>query len=92
MKTKTTKFEIFCENHPPTRHIKNKKIDFAPCIKSIMAKNFLSTNLKRFLGLIKSPWRVHTYRALIVPNWPKWQSLNPHNFTKNDHRWNIFSN
>ena len=32
------------------------------------------------------------YRALIVPNWPKWQSLNPHNFTKNDHGWNIFSN
>ena len=28
----------------------------------------------------------------MVPNWPKWQSLNPRNFTKNDHRWNIFSN
>ena len=26
------------------------------------------------------------YRTLIVPNWPKWQSLNPHNFSKNDHR------
>ena len=26
------------------------------------------------------------YRALIVPNWPKWQSLNPRNFMKNDNR------
>ena len=32
------------------------------------------------------------YRALIVPNWPKWQSLYHHYFTKNDHKWNIFSN
>ena len=23
------KFEVFNENHPPTRHIKNKKIDLA---------------------------------------------------------------
>ena len=23
---------------------------------------------------------------------PKWQSLQPRNFTKDDHRWNIFSN
>ena len=30
-------FEIFYENHPPTRHIKYKKIDFVPCNKSIMA-------------------------------------------------------
>ena len=26
------------------------------------------------------------YRALIVPNLPEWQSLNPRNFMKNDHR------
>ena len=25
-----TKFEIFCENHHPTRHIKYKVIKFAP--------------------------------------------------------------
>ena len=31
------KLEIFYENHPPTRHIKYKKIDFVPCNKSIMA-------------------------------------------------------
>ena len=31
------KFEIFYENHPPTRHIKYKKIDFATCNKSFMA-------------------------------------------------------
>ena len=30
-------FEIFYENHPPTRHIKYKKIDFVPCNKSILA-------------------------------------------------------
>ena len=29
------KFEIFTENHPPTRHIKYKKRDFVPCNKSI---------------------------------------------------------
>ena len=31
------KFEIFCENYPPTRHTKYKRIDFAPCNKPIMA-------------------------------------------------------
>ena len=32
------KFEIFFnENHHPTRHIKYKRIDLAPCNKSIMA-------------------------------------------------------
>ena len=30
------KFENFYENHPPTRHIKYKKVDFAPIIISIM--------------------------------------------------------
>ena len=43
------KFEIFLnENHPPTRHIKYKKVDWAPCNKSIMAIKLLSTNLERF--------------------------------------------
>ena len=59
-----------CENHPPTRHIEYKVIDFAPSNKSI-------------------------YRALIVPNWPKWLCLNPHNYTKNDQftkKMIIFSN
>ena len=28
---------FFNENHPPTRHIKYKNIDFAPIIISIMA-------------------------------------------------------
>ena len=31
------KIEIFCENHPPTRHIKYKVIDFFSSNKSIMA-------------------------------------------------------
>ena len=31
------KFENFYENHPLTRHIKHKKIDFAPIIILIMA-------------------------------------------------------
>ena len=49
------KFEIFYENHPPTRHIKYKTVDFATCNKSIMANNLLSINLERFLGRISSP-------------------------------------
>ena len=49
------KFEFFNENHPPTRHIKYKRIDFLPCNKSIMANKVLSTNLERFLRLINSP-------------------------------------
>ena len=42
---------------PPTRHIKNKRIDFAPCNKSIMANKRPSTNLIRFLGRIRSRLR-----------------------------------
>ena len=34
---KILKFEIFYENHPPRRHIKYKRIDFATCIISLMA-------------------------------------------------------
>ena len=49
------KFEIFYENHPPTRHIQYKRIDFVPCNKSIMANKLRSTNLERFLRRIKSP-------------------------------------
>ena len=49
------KFEILYENHPPTRHLKYKRIKFAPCNKSIMAKRLLSTNLERFQRRIKSP-------------------------------------
>ena len=55
MKKKFLKFEIFYENHPPTRHIKYKRIGFAPCNKSIMANKLLPTNLERFLRRIKSP-------------------------------------
>ena len=49
------KFEIFYGSHPPTRHLKYKRIDFAPFNKSIMANKLLSTNLERFLRRIKSP-------------------------------------
>ena len=55
MKTFSLKFETFYENHPLTRHVKYKKIDFAPCNKSIMANKFRSTNLERFIRRIKSP-------------------------------------
>ena len=47
------KFEIFCEIHLPTRHIKYKVIDFAPSNKSIMAKKLPSNNLDFFLRRIK---------------------------------------
>ena len=50
------KFEIFLnENHPSTRHIKYKRIDLAPCNKSIMANKIFSTKLERFLTRINSP-------------------------------------
>ena len=49
------KFEIFYENHPPTSHIKYKKIDFVPCNKSIMTNKLRSTNLERFIRRIKPP-------------------------------------
>ena len=52
------KFEIFYENHLPTRHIKYKKIGFGPCNKSIMANKLRSTNLERCKGRIKSRLRV----------------------------------
>ena len=55
MKVFFLKFEIFYENHPPTRQIKYKKVDFVPCNKSIMANKLRSTNLERFLRRIKSP-------------------------------------
>ena len=48
-------FENFYENHPPTGHIKYKRIDFAPCNKLTMTNKLLSTNLERFLRRIKSP-------------------------------------
>ena len=54
MKKKILKFENFFENHPPTRHIKFKKIDIAPCNKLNMANKLLSTNLERFLRRINS--------------------------------------
>ena len=50
-----------------------------------MANKLISTNLERVLERIKSPlprYKREIYRALIVPNWPKCQSINPHNFTK----------
>ena len=49
------KLEIFYENHPPTRHLKHKRIDFAPCYKPIMANKLLLTNLEQFLRRINSP-------------------------------------
>ena len=47
--------KFFYENHPPTRHLKYKRIDFAPCNKPIMANKLLLTNLERFLKRINSP-------------------------------------
>ena len=72
MKFFFSKFEIFYENQPLTRHIKYKKIDFLPCNKSIMTNKLRSTNLERFIRQIKSPltrYKRELYRALIVPNW-----------------------
>ena len=47
--------KYFNENYPLARHIGHKRIDFAPCNKSIMANKLPSTNMERFLRRIKSP-------------------------------------
>ena len=52
------KFEIFCENHPSTRHAKYKVISFASGNTSIKANKLPSTILERFLRRIESPLRV----------------------------------
>ena len=57
-------FEIFYENHPPTCHIKYKKIEFASCNKSIMANKLLSTTLEGFLRRIKSHLRVYSAKYI----------------------------
>ena len=43
------KFDVFSENHPPTRHTKYKRIDIAPFNKPIMANKFRSTDLQQVL-------------------------------------------
>ena len=55
MKIFFLKFGVFYKTHPPTRHIKYKRIDFASYNKTIMANKLLSTNLERFLRRIKCP-------------------------------------
>ena len=64
MKIFFLKFEIFYENHPPTRHTKYKGIDFAPCKQPIMANKLLLTNLERFLRRIKSRLRVNSAKYI----------------------------
>ena len=56
--------KIFDKTHPPTRDIKYKTIDFAPCNKSIMANRLLSTNLERFLRRIKTRLRVNSAKFI----------------------------
>ena len=48
-------FEIFYAYHPHTRHIKYKRIDFAPWKKPIMANKLLLNNLERFLRRSNTP-------------------------------------
>ena len=49
-------FEIFCENHPTTRHINYKAVDFAPINKSIKKNKLPSTNLEQIpRRIIESP-------------------------------------
>ena len=71
-------FDIFCEIHPPTRHIKYKVIDFAHSNKSVTASMSPTTNLELFLRRIKS--RVN------CPKLAKMAIFKTHNITKNDHR------
>ena len=83
------KLETFYENHPPTRHLKYKRIDFAPCNKSVMANKVLSTNLERFLKTDKLSAYALIARNISRVNCPKLAKmaiLKTHNFTKKDHR------
>ena len=94
-KRETNFFEVFCENYPPIRHVKNNGIDFAARNNSIKANRMHSINRERFLGRIKpslTRYLRENNRALIVPSWSKCQSLNAHKLTKNDHRWIMSSN
>ena len=59
-------FEIFYENHPPTRHIKNKKIVFVPCNTSIMANKLRSTDLERFIRRINLRLRVNSANYIAL--------------------------
>ena len=79
---------VFFTKKSPTRPIKYKRMNLAPCNKSIMATQLLSTNLELSLSGINSRLRVNSAKniARLFPNWRKWQLLNPRNFTKNDHR------
>ena len=75
---------------PPPLHIKYKMIDFAPFNNHLWHISFLEPIWNDFYdGLSLAYALSEIYRALIVP---KWSSLNPHNFMKNYHRGNIFSN
>ena len=65
------KFEIFYENHPPTRHIKYKRIHFALCNKSIMANKLRSTNVEQFIRRTKSPLYALIARIISRVNCPK---------------------
>ena len=57
-----------------------KMTNFTPSNTSIMPNKIPLTNLERLLRRVKSPLtrlQREIYRALIVPKWPKWQSLQP---------------
>ena len=55
MKNFFLKYEIFRKNHPPTRHLKYKVIDFTPSNKSITTNKLHSSNVERFPRQNKSP-------------------------------------
>ena len=66
MKKKISKIWNFLnENHPPTRHLKYKRIDFAPCNKPIMANKLLLSNLERFLRRINSAYALLIERNVV---------------------------
>ena len=78
---------------PPHANLKYKMIDFAPGNKQIMANKLLSRNLIYKTDLcFASALTARNISRVNCPKLAKMVNLNPHNFTKNDHRCYMFSN
>ena len=74
-------------NHPHKPY-KYQVIHFAPSNVEIMTNSLFQPIWSDFYEGLNLSLRVNSAKciSLIVPNWPKCQTLNPHNCMKNYHR------
>ena len=72
----------------PTRHIKYKVVDFTPINQSIRHISFLEPIWNDFSGGFNLAYALiaRNISRVNCPELAKKQSLNLHNFTKNNHR------